>query len=628
MWSDNETTEDLLGFRVHADLILDVIQDQTVLPTTVGVFGDWGSGKSSILQMIYNDLTGGDEDGLKDDTLTLYFNGWVFEGYDDAKAAILESIVKAFENNKKLGPQIKDQTTKLLKSVNWMRIMGFSIKNVAVPLISAHLTGGVSLIPQLVGKLGEFEPSEVTAKLEESGVEDFIKSLVKEGGADEDKFEVVREFRADFAEMLEKSSVKRLVVIIDDLDRCIPDRIIENLEAIKLFLNVEGTAFVIGADQRIVRHAIEHRYNSDKQIDSGNSRIVDDYLEKLIQIPYALPKLSEPEVETYISMLICKKEVSIEEFNKVLLGFSEFRTKDRYSAFGLSNFQSLLQEDDYSNVTRALVSMPSIAPLIAQSLYGNPRQIKRFLNTYILRKRLASVAQIVNFQDDVLGKLMILEYSEPHLFRKLFEWQLVQKGISEEIKQMEELCTDKSPLETIEELKESEHKDWAKPKVVTWLKLDPKFGEIDLSDYFWISRDRLSSSISGTTLVPPAAKNLFNKLSEAPSISVLNTLIDNEMGTLAAHELLAFKDLLCKMLLRDSSKHMHDIFILIIEKRVPDAASLYIECLRKIDIEQIEPAVALRLKELSEPPELIVFLSEYFGDGKSKAAKAYNLRNT
>jgi hypothetical protein len=44
MWSDNETTEDYLGFKVHADLLLDVINDETLLPITIGVFGDWGSG--------------------------------------------------------------------------------------------------------------------------------------------------------------------------------------------------------------------------------------------------------------------------------------------------------------------------------------------------------------------------------------------------------------------------------------------------------------------------------------------------------------------------------------------------------------------------------------------------------
>ena len=57
VWQDNETENDLLGFDVHADLIRTVITDQSVLPVTVGVFGDWGGGKSSIMKMLQKALS-------------------------------------------------------------------------------------------------------------------------------------------------------------------------------------------------------------------------------------------------------------------------------------------------------------------------------------------------------------------------------------------------------------------------------------------------------------------------------------------------------------------------------------------------------------------------------------------
>ena len=100
--------------------------------------------------------------------------------------------------------------------------------------------------------------------------------------------------------MLAKTGISVLVVLIDDLDRCLPERLIETLEAIKLFVSVPRTAFVIGADPRIVRHAISTRYVKRQLEHSGEPSemrreeegLVQDYLEKLIQVPYQLPRLS------------------------------------------------------------------------------------------------------------------------------------------------------------------------------------------------------------------------------------------------------------------------------------------------------------------------------------------------
>ena len=276
MWSDNETTEDLLGFRVHSDLICDLISDEELLPITIGLFGDWGSGKSSLLKIIKEQLDG------DSDTLVLHYNGWVFEGYDDAKAALLESIVKGFEENKSIGNRVQSKTKELYKSIKWMRVLGFSMKNIVVPGASAFMTQGASLIPFLVSKFQNMDPEKLGNQLTSDEAGDVLNSFIDKKNAEPEM--LVREFRGQFAELIEESGINKLVVLIDDLDRCTPDRIVENLEAIKLFLNVEKTAFVIGADPRIVRHAIHFRYQSESKSLSDESRIVDDYLEKLIQV--------------------------------------------------------------------------------------------------------------------------------------------------------------------------------------------------------------------------------------------------------------------------------------------------------------------------------------------------------
>ncbi|WP_179091025.1 P-loop NTPase fold protein [[Flexibacter] sp. ATCC 35208] len=378
--------------------------------------GDWGSGKSSILQIVKEEF---DKDEDKD-SLCIYFNGWSFEGYDDAKAALLNSILKELEDNKKISEEIKDtikkKAKKLWKSIDWIRGAGMVMKNVALPAVSAYFAGGLSLVPFAIQKLAECgdNPEKIIEKLQSEEGKELFKSFVKEGKEEDKKsINAVAEFRNDFSDLLAATKFKRLVVIIDDLDRCSPERIIENLEAIKLFLNVPQTAFIIGADPRIVKYAIEHKYKNNKEIEEDNNRIVIDYLEKLIQLPYSLPRLSESEVETYISMLICKKEIGDAKFVNIIEEFKKYRMANRYSAFGLSNFEKILDAEEFGKVKDSVITIPSLVPLITNSLYGNPRQIKRFLNTYTIRKRLAEVATLHGFNDAVLAKMMILEYSEP-----------------------------------------------------------------------------------------------------------------------------------------------------------------------------------------------------------------------
>lgn len=90
MWPDNETTKDLIGFRVHADLIRAVVTNKSMLPTTIGIFGDWGGGKTSIMKLLEWDLdpdhwqAGNEEKAAYDSVAVVYVNTWLFEGYDDA----------------------------------------------------------------------------------------------------------------------------------------------------------------------------------------------------------------------------------------------------------------------------------------------------------------------------------------------------------------------------------------------------------------------------------------------------------------------------------------------------------------------------------------------------------------
>ena len=111
MWSDNETSIDLLGFQHLTKAACDIVKNKRLLPATIGIYGDWGSGKSSLIQMVKAELE------KDEDIVVLSFNGWLFEGYEDAKTALMGTILeellshrnflrKASEEAKKLGKRL------------------------------------------------------------------------------------------------------------------------------------------------------------------------------------------------------------------------------------------------------------------------------------------------------------------------------------------------------------------------------------------------------------------------------------------------------------------------------------------------------------------------------------------
>jgi predicted CopG family antitoxin len=604
MWSDNETTEDLLGFKVHAELLLEVIKDDEVLPVSIGVFGDWGSGKSSILQMIYQKLLSENQD-LKDGTLALYFNGWVFEGYDDAKAALLETILSEFEKNKKLWDEIAGEVTKLRKSVKWMRAIGLGFRKIVLPATAAYFTSGLSLIPYLASELQKLKPEEIAAQLQGQGAEDFIKSIVKEKEPEQESM-VVREFREDFRDLIKKSKISKLVVIIDDLDRCTYERIIDNLEAIKLFLNVENTAFIIGADPRIVSHAIAHHYkvkleDFSNESTARNQKLITDYLEKLIQIPYNLPRLSDHEVETYLSLLFCKREGK-KSYSKVLEAFYDSRKKNRYTIFGLADMIPMLDATEKSVLEKSIGLIASLAPVITEGLNGNPRQIKRFMNTFLLRRKLADVANIKDIRVDILAKLMVLEYSFPDLFIELYQWQATSKGFAAKLAKIEKAASEGKPI-----IEEGINGFWKSDSMKKWLVIEPQLGVIDLSDYFWLSRDQLFSSISGSSLIPPHIRTLFKSLIEYSSEKILHSTIENEVIKESPQNMAFMYTLLEKELMTEPGKpELHKVFFALMGKKVENSFDSYKKAISKIsDHEDINFSISIPLLSLIKTnPEL------------------------
>lgn len=561
MWHDNETDKDLLGFNVHSELLKDIVIDEKMLPISIGLFGDWGSGKSSIMKMLENKLK------EQKKVVVITFNGWVFEGYDDAKSALVESILKSIVKEKKISAKGVDAAKELLKKVDWLRLGKMAVTNVGMPIAKAYATGGLSLIGDGLSKFADLfdNPDQLMEKLKsEEGkkLQGELKGIIKSNKESKNKTpKVVRDFRKEFEKTIDKCEIDSLVIMVDDLDRCTPDRIIDNLEAIKLFLNVKKTAFIIGADKRIVKHAIQYRYKAKDLRDSENGEyenLVNDYLEKLIQVPYILPKLSEMEVETYLTLLLCQNDLE-DKFDAIVKAFAEFREKDKYSTFGYQNVKDVVGESIPLN---QLSIIPTLAPLIAEGLKGNPRQIKRFLNAFTIRKKLANAAKITGFRDDILIKLMILEYMDDPHFQELFDLQSLEKGFPIIIKKVE------GNLDEIESTLE-DFSGWKKSNLIKWFKMEPQLNGEDLRDYFWLSRDKLSASLQSVNLVPPIVKTIYKELIESQSDRNINSRIKNIEKDLNSTDYTdKLVDLTCKGILKaPKEKKGHLIMCAFIEEK-------------------------------------------------------------
>lgn len=621
MWHDNETDKDLLGFSIHAELIKDIVIDSQMLPISIGLFGDWGSGKSSVMKMLENKLK------YEEKVVTITFNGWVFEGYDDAKSALIEAILKAIIKEKKVSAKGVEAAKNLLNKVDWIRFGKVAITNVAIPLAKAYATGGVSLIGDGLTKLIDLfeKPTELVEKLqskEGKKLQSELKGIIKSEKEGKNQTpQVVRDFRKEFEKTIDDCNIDSLVIMIDDLDRCTPDRIIDNLEAIKLFLNVKKTAFIIGADRRIVRHAIQHRYKANDLRDSeivDYETLVTDYLEKLIQVPYILPKLSETEVETYLTLLFCQRDLSA-EFDRIVEAFAEFRKKDKHSTFGFQNIATVVGTNEgLSNLS----IIPTLSPLITDGLKGNPRQIKRFLNAFTIRQKLAKVANIQDFRTDVLIKLMILEYMDNERFQDLFKQQSIQGGFPD-IFNVVEISIDKMD-DTIKEFP-----NWETLNIKKWLKMEPFLKDVDLRDYFWLSRDKLSVSLHAANLVPPIVKKIYKELIESRSqTSIISRIkkIEEELVTNDYIEQLI--KLTCQGIVKEPSGcNGHDImFAFISEKH--KFISEYTHAFESIpDLKLIPPSVGNSLYSIEKKGiDVAAIIKLISTEPISKVFKAYKTK--
>lgn len=302
MWRDSETETDYLDYGYIVDIMTDTINDKKLLPSCIGLYGDWGSGKSSLMHMCMKKLN-----EQKDDTICLLFNGWLYESYDDAKTAILSSILDGIKENRKLQGTALEIIRTLYQSIDKFKLIKGGIKFG----VDLALTGGMGSIANLTMKSVIKESKKALGELDEETV---IKDL-KEKLDYKELREDIKEFRKKFAQLIEAAGIEKLVIFVDELDRCSPNTILDTLEAMRLFLFEGKVAFVIGADERHVSYAIKTKF---KDIQGINMDIGKEYQEKLVQYPIRIPSMNKDETEFYILCLLAENELDRNAFERLL----------------------------------------------------------------------------------------------------------------------------------------------------------------------------------------------------------------------------------------------------------------------------------------------------------------------
>ncbi len=326
-----------------------IASKNTVTPLTIGVSGAWGSGKTTLLRRVEKMLQ--QTDSLRDpktpdewDFLnesdepekdfrpcrTVWFNAWKYADEEQLLVALVRVIVQAMADDgvvSKVWGKLLDPSYPRRDVVNTV-LSWFSVQ-----------VGDTGI------KLNTGTPTP-TSFAEKTALLDLFDDAF-------DKLLAAWVHRkADVAKINPAEGI--LAIFIDDLDRCLPEKTVQVLEAVKLFLDKKGCVFVLGADTRIVQQAVTKHYQETNILADDPA----DYLEKIIQLRFDLPPVQDKEMGEFVRQQVADNG-----------------------------------------------GMQAHSRLIALGAAANPRKVKTFLNDLNLRwamwRNMSESEKVIDFDDFV-----------------------------------------------------------------------------------------------------------------------------------------------------------------------------------------------------------------------------------
>lgn len=324
---DSPSKKPSLGFEATACALAQIIHDSPPR-FAIGIFGDWGSGKTTLMDEIRRKLG--------ETVVSVEFNAWRYEREPQLLIPLLDTVRGALVE----WAAGKDADTRE-RVRDAARKVGRIIRGLA-----AGLSGEVGV------------PGAVKVKYD---VAKSVDALTMSGEADQPQSLYVAAFgelSKAFAD-LGAQGVAKVVIFVDDLDRCLPDNALDVIESMKLFFDLPGFVFVVGLDEDVVQRAVHTRFRENQDFPASaaaidvaatpDAQLARDYVEKIFQVPYRLPP------------------VVAEQLNDLLEAMYD---EAKLSAGQLQDFRQ-----------RVAVHLQYVA------VHGqvNAREVKRFLNTYTLQ---------------------------------------------------------------------------------------------------------------------------------------------------------------------------------------------------------------------------------------------------
>jgi predicted KAP-like P-loop ATPase len=506
MWADTDTDIDFLNYSEIAELIAEMIERPNLLPLSLGVFGSWGVGKSSTLRLVANEL--GKQDRKY---LIINFDAWLYQDFDDARAALMSVI--AAELLKASPPALVENVKSLFGRINKLRALGLLLEGGAlamgVPtfgLITRGVEGAGDFIQGKADK-DDLEAIKAAAADTKDKTSGLLGSVSEKGPPEE-----IAAFRKEFGEILAGLS-KTLVVFIDNLDRCLPENAIHTLEAVRLFLFMPNTAFVIGADEDMIRHAVTRHFN-----DPGEKQVT-DYLDKLIQIPVRVPRVGVEEVRAYLFLLLAHDAVADKALCEKLRAFLIERLRESWkhtTPFKIDDVLKTIGKEGDDGLRHGLEMADRMAPLLAHAsrVQGNPRIVKRLLNVVRMR---ASIAKKRNMPLDetVIAKLALFERCTDAPATEAFH-----NAINSAPGGKLDFLGPPESGEPVEDIKGTLPEPWQKHLafVADWVKLEPKLADIDLRPAVYLARETVPIRFASSD-VPPHVSKAVDELLRTATLS-------------------------------------------------------------------------------------------------------------